>query len=86
MKHLHDCELMCINIEDDRIPIGYSPRFREHVLQTIFYCPWCGEQLPQSLRDAYFDQLEPLDLDICSPLSSFPRELRDDTWWRARAL
>lgn len=48
----------------------------------IDHCPWCGEKLPTSLRDEFFDRLEelglePNDLDV-------PLDLRSDAWWRIR--
>lgn len=85
----HLCEDMARNLADERVPIVYLPRFREYglkvagssAIQEIAFCPWDGERLPGSLRDALFDRLaelglEPDDLDL-------PPELRTDAWWRA---
>ncbi|MBB3043122.1 hypothetical protein KM427_05585 [Nocardioides sp. LMS-CY] len=87
----HDCPQMRTFIEDSRLPIGYTDRFREYwielvaghrALQVIEFCPWCGAELPRSLRDEYFDALEPLEVDIGTAVDELPAEYRDDTWWR----
>ncbi|MEM7780234.1 MAG: hypothetical protein AAF697_07595 [Pseudomonadota bacterium] len=31
--------------------------------QQLFYCPWCGEKLPPSQRDRWFDELEAMGID-----------------------
>ena len=31
--------------------------------QQLFYCPWCGERLPTSQRDRWFDELEAAGID-----------------------
>jgi ribosomal protein S27AE len=31
--------------------------------QQLFYCPWCGEALPPSHRDRWFDALDALGID-----------------------
>lgn len=36
-------------------------------IQEIYYCPFCGAKLPGSVRDAFFDELEALDLEIEDP-------------------
>jgi len=30
---------------------------------VINFCPWCGKKLPDSKRDAWFDELEKLGFD-----------------------
>lgn len=98
LDHLpHDCGQMGTFIEDERLPIGYTPRFREYwmpliaghdALQLLNFCPWCGSELPRSLRADYFDALESLglDVDIATALGDIPPAYRDDTWWRGAAL
>lgn len=76
-------------IEDDRVPIVYEPKFREYALalvesdaqQLIHYCPWCGAELPDSLRDRFFDDMERLGVDY--PDESPPPQYSSDAWWRA---
>lgn len=86
----HGCEAMQRAVLDDRVPLVYVGRFREFgllvdggpVVDTIEYCPWCGERLPRSLRDEYFDLLEDLGLEVED--TEVPLELRSDAWWRMR--
>jgi hypothetical protein len=70
--------------------IGYTPEYREyglivhdggHSTVVIAYCPWCGTQLPASLRDEWFDRLDRLGLDPGDPAT--PEPMRSDAWWRA---
>ena len=64
---------MDLFLNDIRVPIRYSPTYREYYLlmledgkkrgnllavQRIFYCPWCNTKLPQDLRDEWFEILE----------------------------
>lgn len=79
---------MTAAMADPKVPISYLPKFREFgiqiddglVVQLIEFCPWCGHQLPTSLRDDYFDELERLGLEPES--SDLPLDLRSDAWWR----
>lgn len=65
------CEGMARSLADSRVPIRYVPKFREYglevtgssAIQGIEYCPWCGVELPASLRDEYFDRLEAMGLE-----------------------
>lgn len=72
--------------------VGYTPHLREHGLLIhdgggstveIRFCPWCGDRLPASLRDRFFEELAARGL---SPGDPRPAELRDDRWWRALGL
>ena len=42
-------------------------------------CPFCGTQLPPSLRDAWFDKAEQLGID--PPYDEMPPEYQSDAWW-----
>ena len=89
----HACDQMRTYVDDPRLPVGYTPRFREywiplvdgHAYQRINFCPWCGADLPDSLRYEYFDALEGIDpeFDVMTELSDLPAEFRGDSWWRA---
>lgn len=93
----HCCEQMVLQLKNERVPINYSPRFREYsilltnssALQIIDYCPWCGAKLPVSLRDLWFEKLEQLIgesiYDIAfdkTRLQEIPESYRDDGWWK----
>jgi hypothetical protein len=81
-------------LEEGKVYISYSPRFRQYAIdlkgsnavQTINYCPWCGDKLPDQLRNRWFDELEALGFD--DPFeqsrtdSNFPEEYNDETWWK----
>lgn len=71
--------------------LAYNPKFREcgllvldgggsHIL--IQHCPWCGQCLPESLRDEWFARLDALGLEPGDP--NIPPELLTDEWWRIR--
>jgi hypothetical protein len=47
---------------------------------TIAFCPWCGAQLPESLRDRWFEALESLGFD--NPFEQeIPKEYKTDEWY-----
>ena len=88
----HCCKMMSTNLETGETAIRYSPKFREYGIPVlddgdsyivIAHCPWCGSQLPTSLRDRWFEQLEKLGLDIDDP--RMPEALRTDEWWKQHA-
>jgi hypothetical protein len=70
--------------------ISYTPKYREyglivhdggHSKVIIEYCPWCGTQLPSSLRDEWFDRIDQLGLVPGDP--AIPEPMESETWWRA---
>lgn len=86
MKHC--CDEMRDHCDDPRVNIFYWPVFREYYIslrgnqakQTIVFCPWCGVQLPESVRDQYFELLD--DDQLEDP----PKEFTCETWWKKRNL
>jgi len=47
---------------------------------TIEFCPWCGTQLPESLRDRWFDELEALGFD--NPFEQdIPKKYKTNEWY-----
>ncbi len=87
----HCCEDMRVAVAEDDLPIVYVPNFREYGIQytdggtayhVIAWCPWCGARLPESLRDAWFDELEALGIDPDD--SDLPVRYRTEAWWRAK--
>jgi len=89
------CESMMDNISDADSSIKYVAKFRELGLkildggtsyQLINYCPWCGEKLPISLRDEWFDILDD-DLELDDPDDpNIPLEMTTDEWWLKKGL
>jgi hypothetical protein len=70
--------------QNDWDSVRYDARFDEYWIpaggaqQLLFHCPWCGERLPPSQRDRWFDALEALGID---PLSDpIPHEFRTGAW------
>jgi hypothetical protein len=69
--------------------IHYSPRFREYGLIVhdggtaschIRFCPWCGTNLPESLRDRWFEEVQALDFDPWE--DELPERYLSSAWWR----
>jgi hypothetical protein len=79
------CGHMDAHGQNDWGSIRYDARFDEYsipagegVSQCLFYCPWCGEKLPQSKRDEWFEALETLGLD---PLQDVvPVQFQSGAW------
>lgn len=47
----------------------------------INFCPWCGQKLPESKRDRWFDELEQLGYD--SPFDTdIPVEYKSNKWYK----
>jgi hypothetical protein len=75
------------HLDAAELGISFNPKFREYGLrypdgvsvQEIRFCPWCGTRLPQSLRTAWFNELERLGLE---PEDDLPERLLSDEWWR----
>ncbi|GAA3293073.1 hypothetical protein Dvina_43700 [Dactylosporangium vinaceum] len=74
--------------DDPDVVVVYMPRFDEYGLPirdggtsmvVIGYCPWCGARLPESRRDAWFDEMDRLGLDPWE--DELPEEFQTDAWW-----
>jgi hypothetical protein len=85
---MHCCAMMIDKLNDETT-IVYVPKFREYGIPvsdggssfvTLWFCPWCGARLPQSLRDEWFEALEKLGLTPES--GDIPQEFLTDSWWR----
>lgn len=70
--------------QNDWQSVRYDARFDEYWVeaggarQCLFYCPWCGERLPPSQRERWFEELEALGLDpLADPI---PDAWLDGTW------
>ena len=47
----------------------------------ITYCPWCGEKLPPSRRDEWFETLSAMGYE--NPLTQkIPKKFLSDEWYR----
>lgn len=87
----HTCAGMAVALGEPDLPVVYVAKFREYGIlvghgptyQVIEHCPWCGQQLPSSLRDEFFDRVERMSLEPES--SDLPLDFRSDAWWRIRS-
>ena len=50
----------------------------------ILFCPWCGEDLPLSKRDLWFETLEELGYDDPSE-QDIPARFNSDEWYTLRS-
>ncbi|MCP4393148.1 MAG: hypothetical protein GY804_02610 [Alphaproteobacteria bacterium] len=95
MKHC--CKNMTRNIKDGEIHLNYFPDDREYSIEyrkefgasehLIYFCPWCGVKLPESLaekRETLLDEMfEDYDGDDDPRI---PEEFKTDEWWKKRGL
>lgn len=57
--------------------------------EFLKYCPWCGIELPKSLWDRWYEEIEKLGFEL--PLEpddydKIPKEYMTDEWWKKRGL
>jgi hypothetical protein len=73
--------------------IKYTPKFREFGIEipdggtsklVLNYCPWCGEKLPHSLRDLWFDTI--FDMGLEPGDDSLPDIYKTEEWWKIQGL
>jgi hypothetical protein len=85
------CDRMRDAVNNPEIPIVYTPKFREFGVRVLdggtstielLYCPWCGQKLPSSLRDRWFEELDRLGFDPIA--EDVPAEFRDSRWYLDR--
>jgi hypothetical protein len=90
-------------LDENRVAIGYSKKFRGYYInlrsssgcQDIYFCPWCGKDLPKILDDEYDQELskatgiaiDDITLDTYSSSNpNLPLEFKTDEWWKKRGL
>lgn len=83
------CQSMESAIRDPDLPVIFTPKFREFGIRVLdggsstlglVFCPWCGQKLPGSLRDRWFDELQQLDVDPYG--QNVPPEFADEQWYQ----
>lgn len=94
MKHC--CKEMTNFSADPRVSLEYEPVLREYsiiasesgnVIQEIYFCPWCGEKLPPSLRKEWYEEIVGrLGLDPDEDEDKIPAEFKSEEWWKKRKL
>lgn len=77
------------NIDNTDTPIVFSRKFDEYGLKVldggsssilITHCPWCGQKLPESKRNQWFDEIEKLGIDPWT--ENVPDKYNTDEWFR----
>ena len=62
----------------------------EYGRQSIYFCPWCGKELPTALNNTYFDVLDEeygiYDFFDEEQVSKIPDEFKCEEWWKNRGL
>lgn len=78
-----------IDFENVDTPIVYIDKFDEYGIKIcdggtsytlIEFCPWCGQKLPDSKRDQWFDEIEELGIDPWK--GKMPKRYLSDEWYR----
>ena len=78
------CGHMDSHPQNDWGTVRYDSRFDVYWIpagsakQALFFCPWCGEKLPSSLRDRWFDELEAAGIDPAT--HPIPEPYRTGAW------
>lgn len=79
------------NFDNADTPIFFSRKFDEYGLKVldggsssilITHCPWCGQKLPESKRDQWFDEMEKLGIDPWT--ENVPDKYNTNEWFRER--
>lgn len=78
---------MDIHGENRDDPVSFDEAINEYwinvpgypnVRQQIYFCPWCGEKLPESHGDEWYSLLEAKGID---PLvDEIPKEFQSSEW------
>ena len=88
----HCCSDMAQALVDDDRTVVFVPKFREYGIpindggtsyKLIQYCPWCGQQLPSSLRNEWFDKMDEMSIDPADQ-DAIPEAYRDARWYASR--
>jgi len=90
MKANHCCSEMRQHLTRNEIGLVFIMKFQEYGIryldggssfQEIKYCPWCGVELPKSMREAWFGEIEKLGLDPDDP--KLPQRFQTDAWYKS---
>jgi hypothetical protein len=77
------------NFDNVDAPIIYCEKFDEYGLKIIDggtssilidFCPWCGQKLPDSKREKWFDEIEGLGIDPWN--GEIPKKYLSNEWFR----
>jgi hypothetical protein len=89
------CEMLetnsSVDFENVDTPIIYIEKFDEYGLKIydggnssilIEYCPWCGQNLPKSKRDKWFDEIEALGINPWR--EDVPEKYKNGSWFKGK--
>jgi hypothetical protein len=70
--------------------VYYSSKFNEYGIPigddvsyiSIEFCPWCGSELPESLRERWFYELELLGYEEPLSVNNYPEKYKSSKWWK----
>lgn len=92
------CENMKYYLDEDKelcfnsISRSYYLRLKQDLnatLQELYYCPWCGNKLPNSLNKEWLKILRE-EYNLLDPIfddaDKVPEEFKTDEWWKKRGL
>ncbi len=75
--------------------IFYSKRFDEYMIPVsedglsgicIAYCPWCGQKLPESKRERWFEELDEMEIEFSLfDTEQVPPSYLSDDWWKHKS-
>jgi hypothetical protein len=75
--------------------IFYSKRFDEYMIPVsegglsgicIAYCPWCGQKLPESKRERWFEELDEIGIEFSLfDTEQVPPSYLSDDWWKHKS-
>ena len=91
------CELLNYYLSEKEIPIIYNQQDRSFSIRvldggssviTMRYCPWCGKEFPENLRNIFFDELSKyLNKDAgIEDIDGAHKDFQTDAWWKKRKL
>lgn len=101
MQKKHCCKNMNFFLNENSVNIYYNKYFRRYsigikngtsAVQTMYYCLWCGAQLPKILDDEWFDMIEEqygvYDAHVLTIDENLkiPPEFKTEEWWKKRGL
>ena len=93
----HCCDLMDWELLNNSSPLMYTAKYREYDVKIINsevsaaadYCIFCGKNLPESVRDEWYDILEQeyaLEGSCEEDKKKAPAEFFSDEWSKVRGL
>ncbi len=93
----HCCKFLADDIKRPETYINYKPMFRKYYvelqgsssIQCIWFCPWCGKELPRDLRQDWFNILEN-EYGLEDPRGDqehlVPEKFKSDEWWKKQNI